>query len=157
MYYYYNCAVWNCLSLGAEGLPRTSRQNWHSTWKNGCTGFKLRIINCVIHHRMVDRRAPERQGQGHCHWLIIRLPLRWRQLVSALTHSITHSPRLRVPGNTFPSELKVMSLSVLHITFFCSSPSVFSNTMQFLWSRWYSVMIMMKSWFFFLLTTKGGK
>lgn len=60
-YYYYNCAVWNCFALGVEsrGFAKDKRTKLAFHMKNGCSGFNLRIVfvNCVIHHRMVDRRA----------------------------------------------------------------------------------------------------
>lgn len=119
--------------LRAEGFAKDKRTELAFHMRNGCTGFNLRIVFCELRDSSQDGESQSsgRQGQGDCHWLIIRLPLRWRQLASVLTHSITHSPCLKVPGNalqnrTSSSECKVMPPSVLHLTFFCSSTSVFS-------------------------------
>lgn len=69
MYYYYNCAVCeNSFALGVQSrgfLPKDKRTKLAFHMKNDCTGFNLRIVfffcffvNCVIHHRMLNRRAP---------------------------------------------------------------------------------------------------
>lgn len=138
--YYSSCAECNSFALGVQAFPRTSRQNWHYTWRKDCTGFNFRMVfvnKCDL--LQGGSQSPGWLGQGDSHWLIMRLPLRWRQLASVLTHFHMQSPS-QGPWkhishiSFFLQGLQWCRFRVL--TLFCSSTSVYSNTMQFLWLHW---------------------